>query len=104
MWTSAGLHKQFNTEQKPVEECIFQATAEDNNFSSYKIYLFNVQQQFKCESRQRHFVAESGQYPFLHSDTKIFQFPSSYTFPVYSHYSYYARGETSSFMRSSSRV
>lgn len=72
MCTSAGLHKQFNTEQKPGEEFIFQATTEDNNFSSLKIYLFSMQQQMKCLSRQRHFVAKSGQYPFLHSDPKFF--------------------------------
>lgn len=85
MCTSAGLHKQFNTEQKPGKEFIFQATTEDNNFSSLKIYLFSMQQQMKCLSRQRHFVAESGQYPFLHSDPKFFQFPSSYTFSIYSY-------------------
>lgn len=47
MCNSAGLHKQFNTEQKPVEEFSFQATAEDNGFSCLKTYLFNVQQ-IKC--------------------------------------------------------
>lgn len=32
-------------------------------------------------------VAESGQYPFLHSDPKIFQFHSSYAFSIYSYIS-----------------
>lgn len=48
MCTSAGLHMQFNAEQKPVEEFTFHATTEDNNFSSLKIYLFSMQQQIKC--------------------------------------------------------
>lgn len=80
----------------------FQATTEDNNFSSLKIYLFSMQQQIKCLSGQRHFIAESGQYPFLHSAPKFFHF-------IHLTYSQSTQtrlrlAETSNFTRSSSHV
>lgn len=75
---------QFNAEQEPVEEFTFQATTLDNHFSSLKIYLFSMQQQIKCLSGQRLFIAESGQHPFLHSAPKFFSLHSSYLFQIYS--------------------